>query len=87
LEVFGSATGSDFSPTTSDFDFLVRFQPHPPQGIADAYLGLAEGLESLLGRPVDLVTEDSVRNPFFRASLNASRELVYDDHRSQEVAV
>lgn len=87
LEVFGSATGGKFSPTTSDFDFLVRFQPNPPQGIADAYLGLAEGLERLLDRPVDLMTEDSVRNPYFRTSLNSSRELVYDDHRSQEVAV
>ena len=87
LEVFGSATGNKFSPATSDFDFLVRFQSDPAQGIADAYLGLAEGLEKLLGRSVDLVTEDSVRNPYFRASLNSSRELVYDDQRSQEVAV
>jgi predicted nucleotidyltransferase len=87
LELFGSATGDKFFTAASDFDFLVRFRPGPPQGVADAYLGLAEGLEKLLGRPVDLVTEDSVRNPYFRASLNSSRELVYDDQRSQEVAV
>lgn len=87
LEIFGSATGGKFSPATSDLDFLVRFQPNPPQGIADAFLGLAEGLEKLLGRPVDLITDDSVRNPYFRAALNSSRELVYDDHGSQEMAV
>jgi len=79
LELFGSAVGERFSTTTSDFDFLVRFRPNSPLGLADSYLGLAGELELLLGRPVDLVTEDSIRNPYFRASLNASRKMIFNE--------
>lgn len=85
LRVFGSATGKEFSDE-SDFDFLVSFAPGPIEGLADSYLALAQGLESILGRRVDLVTEDSIRNPYFRESVEASCELVYDG-RSPEMAV
>ncbi len=85
LSLFGSATGKGFSDE-SDFDFLVSFVPGPTDGLADSYLALAQGLETILGRRVDLVTEDSIRNPYFRESVEASCELVYDG-RSPEVAV
>ena len=32
----------------------------------DAYFGLKEGLEALLGRHVDLVMPSALRNPYFR---------------------
>jgi hypothetical protein len=40
LELFGSATSSDFDPTESDLDFLVEFAPLSPSQKADAYFGL-----------------------------------------------
>jgi len=86
LEIFGSATGEGFKTGQRDFDFLARFQPEPPQGPADSYLGLAEGLEKLLGRPVDLVTSGSLHNPYFRRNVEASRQLVYE-HHGEEVVV
>jgi hypothetical protein len=43
----------------------------------DCYFGLREGLESLLHRPVDLVTVNSIRNPFFRRSIESRREAVF----------
>lgn len=46
---------------------------------------MAEALEALFGRRVDLVTERSIRNPYFRQTVEASRQRVYDD-RDQEVA-
>jgi uncharacterized protein len=86
LEVFGSATRSGFDPDSSDFDFLVTFSPEPPEGLADAYLRLAQGLEQVLGRRVDLVTPGSMRNPYFRREVDSSRVPVYGA-RGQKAAV
>jgi uncharacterized protein len=77
LEVFGSATGGAFDPSRSDLDFVVEFEPKSPARALDAYFGLKEGLETLLGRPADLVMVGAVTNPYLRASIEASRETVY----------
>lgn len=77
LEVFGSAARDDFQPNASDFDFIVRFRAPDRPGYADRYLGFAEALERLLGRRVDLLTERSLRNPVFIASIAADRQPVY----------
>ena len=77
LELFGSATGPAFDPTTSDYDFLVEFGSRDQPGYADRYLGLMEELTSLLGRPVDLVVERAIRNPYFKEGVNRSRQLLY----------
>ena len=37
-----------------------------------------EALEALLGRPVDLVEPGAVRNPYLKASIEGSRELVFE---------
>jgi predicted nucleotidyltransferase len=77
LELFGSARGDAWEPGTSDVDLLVRFRAPRRAGIADDYLRLAEGLEALLGCKVDLLTEEAVRNPFFRQRVEETREPVY----------
>lgn len=77
LELFGSATTDEFDPARSDLDFLVEFDALPPAKLADAYFGLKEGLEALFARPVDLVTESSLSNPYFRARVMAERQAVY----------
>ena len=78
LEVFGSlARGTDFDPETSDADFLVEFNASTELGPFDQYFALAEALRHALGRPVDLVESDSIHNPYLRAAINRSRELVY----------
>jgi len=79
LDLFGSAADGRFSPSGSDLDFLVRFSQREPTGeYADRYLDLAEAMERLFGRPVDLVTEQSVRNPYFRRVVESSRQRVYE---------
>jgi predicted nucleotidyltransferase len=77
LDVFGSAARADFDPATSDLDFLVEFDDLPPAEYADAYFLLRENLESLFGRSVDLITEGSLENPYFRDRIYAERKLVY----------
>lgn len=77
LEVFGSAAGSGFDSERSDFDFLVEFESLPPGTYASNFFDLKEALESLLGRPVDLVVASAIRNPWFRKSIEQSKALLY----------
>ena len=77
LSLFGSAARDDFDAERSDFDFLVDFEALPPGRYADAYFGLLESLERLMGRPVDLVVESAIKNPYFRQSVEQTRALLY----------
>ena len=77
LEVFGSAARGDFDPRRSDVDFLVEFEADATTGALDTYFGLKEALETLLGRPVDLVMPDAIENPYLKRSIEESRETVY----------
>ncbi len=77
LELFGSATSADFAEDHSDFDFLVEFDFGGEVKALDAYFGLKEGLEALLGRPVDLVTPSAIKNPYLRAEVDRQRQPVY----------
>ena len=86
LYLFGSATDARFDSERSDLDFLVTFNDQARGEYADNYLGLAQTLEKLFGRSVDLVTEGSIRNPYFRESVFAERQLLYD-HGDKEALV
>jgi len=77
LELVGSATTVDFDPERSDLDFLVQFKDPDRPGIADRFMGLAEGLERIFSRKVDLVTGKSLKNPFFANAVNRSKQLIY----------
>ena len=77
LDIFGSAATGTFDPEKSDLDFFVEFENFNSPGILDRYLDLAESLEGLFDKKVDLITPDSVKNPYFRTSLESSKELVY----------
>ena len=85
LELFGSATGSNFKPETSDYDFLVELDKRAPGSLARRWTELADALEKLLGRPVDLVNPRYIRNPYFLQAVNSSRTVLYDRQDSQAV--
>lgn len=87
LYVFGSAVQGRFDARCSDLDFLVSFADREPTGeYADRYLGFADDLERLFGRPVDLVTEQSIRNPYLRSEVESTRQLEYEQS-DKETAV
>lgn len=77
LEIFGSAAREDFDPERSDLDFLVEFLPLEEGKRADAYFGLLEALQRLLGRDVDLVMPSAIRNPYFLEAINRNRTTLY----------
>ena len=74
LDVFGSAASGSFDTDTSDVDVLVEFEEGPD---FDSYFALKEGLEEILGRPVDVVTPSGLANPYFRQDVMRTRELIY----------
>jgi len=77
LDVFGSATGSDFDPAHSDIDFLVELEPPKGTSRFEAFFGLKEALEALLGRPVDLVDPSALANPYFAEMVERTRQELY----------
>ncbi len=77
LELFGSAIGLDHAGEDSDFDFLVDFDLSGEVKALDAYFGLKEELQALLGRRVDLVMPSALRNPYFRAEVERQRQPLY----------
>ena len=83
LDLFGSAATGRYDLKKSDLDFLVEFQPSAFDAYADAYFGLLEALGQLFGRPVDLVVESAIKNPYFLQSVEQTRTPVYEDGDSK----
>lgn len=78
LDLFGSAASGRFDPSSSDLDFIIEFEDHARPGLLNRYLDFAAALERLFGCPVDLITPRSIRNPYFRQTLDATKERIYD---------
>lgn len=77
LDLFGSAATGQERQGRSDLDFLVEFEALPPGNYADSYFGLLESLEKLFGRPVDLVVDSGIKNPYFRQSVEQTKAHLY----------
>ena len=77
LDVFGSAVSDSFDVELSDVDILVDFDVTQSFDNFGTYFALKEGLERILGRPVDLVISASIRNPYFRQQVMDTKETLY----------
>jgi len=77
LYIFGSVLTPKFNET-SDIDFLVQFDNIDILEYFDNYMDFKEKLEQLLGRDVDLLENQAIRNPIFRRVLDREKKLVYD---------
>jgi len=76
LFAFGSICTDKFNDQ-SDIDLLISFNQMDYGDYADAYFELADQFEMLFKRPVDLVTEKSLKNPYFINSVNQTKTLIY----------
>ena len=76
LYAFGSVLSDRFGPE-SDVDFLVELGNQSELEYAENYFQLADELENLLQRPVDLLTVQSLRNPYFIQQLEDSKQMLY----------
>ena len=74
LALFGSSVRDDRT-ADSDVDVLVSFDGS--HDLFNRYMGLLEDLRALFGRDVDLVIDESIRNPVFRDEVMAQKRSVY----------
>lgn len=77
LWVFGSINSNQFNEK-SDIDFLVDFKKMRIEDYAENYFLLVENLENLFDRKIDLVTVNSLSNPYFIEEIEKSKSLIYD---------
>ncbi len=77
LHAFGSVCTENFNKN-SDVDLLISFKPMDYGDYADTYFELTEEFERILNRPVDLVTDKSLGNPYFIESLNKTKTPIYE---------
>ncbi|MGZ3755626.1 MAG: nucleotidyltransferase family protein [Mucilaginibacter sp.] len=76
LYAFGSVLTDKFN-SKSDVDFMVDFEPVEIEQYADNYYSLKFSLEDILNRPVDLLEEKAVKNPYFKQVVDSHRQLIY----------
>jgi predicted nucleotidyltransferase len=76
LYAFGSVLTPRFN-AESDIDLIVDFKDIDVKDYADNYFDLKFALQEILKRPVDLLEEKAIKNPYFKQVLKESKELVY----------
>ncbi len=80
LYLVGSAAKEKAFTEMSDVDFLYRFRKEEIEEMdyADNYFDLLFALQDLLHKKVDLVAEEKMWNPYFIASINESKQTIYE---------
>lgn len=79
LYLFGSAARNDFSDQ-SDIDFLLNYKKNKDGlGVEGFdYFDLLYSLEDLIGKKIDLVVEDSIKNYIFRQNIESDKLKIYE---------
>lgn len=78
IYAFGSSITNQFDPKSSDIDVVVKVDIDDPADRGEALLSLWDKLEAFFNRKVDLLTEDSIRNPYLKNSIDRTKKLIYD---------
>ncbi len=76
LYVFGSILTPKFNEQ-SDIDLIVDFNSIDLLDYADNYFDFKFSLQEVLKRPIDLLEEKAIKNPYFKEQLNNKKQLVY----------
>ncbi len=61
----------------SDIDLIVSFDTSDPIEYAENYFELKFKLENILGRPIDLLEQKSIKNKIFENLINKRKTLIY----------
>lgn len=78
IYAFGSSVTQKFDDYKSDIDLLVTLDIEDPIDRGQALLSLWDKLELLFERKVDLLTNDSIQNPYLKSNINRTKKLIYD---------
>ena len=75
--LFGSVLTDRFTDE-SDVDFLVRYEPFDnPLEMGDNIWNLRFALEDNLHREIDLINEETLKNPYFIQEINEKKCKIY----------
>jgi len=75
--LFGSVITDKFNKD-SDIDFLVKFKEGlKPLEKGELWWDLHDTLRDLFKREIDIVTENSLNNPYFIQELERTKHLIY----------
>ena len=78
LYAFGSVLTPNFN-TNSDIDLIVDFKEIDVKDYADNYFDFKFSLQDIFNRPVDLLEEQAIKNPYFKQELNKKKVIVYKE--------
>lgn len=76
LYAFGSVLNSNFK-TNSDIDLIVDFMDIDVNDYADNYFDFKFSLQDIFKRPVDLLEEQAIKNPYIKQAVDQTKVLVY----------
>ncbi|SRR5690554_4122747 len=77
LHLFGSAAMGELT-SKSDLDFLVSFSDDLSiEEYTENYFLFHEALHNLFNRKIDLVTHNSLSNPYFINEVEQTKQLIY----------
>lgn len=76
LFVFGSVLTNRFNDD-SDVDLVVDFNKAEVEDYFDNYFDFKYSLQDLLGREIDLLEEQTIRNPYLKKNVDSTRMLIY----------
>ena len=75
--LFGSVLTNKFD-LDSDVDFLINFEEGlNPILKGDLWWSLHDSLRDVLNREVDLISEKSLKNPYFIKDINRTKNKIY----------
>lgn len=76
LYAFGSVLTDKFN-NNRDIDLIVAFEPIDIAQYADNYYDFKFSLEEVFQKPVDLLEDKAIKNPYFRQVVDKQRQLIY----------
>ena len=76
LYAFGSVLTDKFN-NKSDIDLMVDIDETNPLAYAEHYFDFKFALEGLLKRPIDLLENKAIKNPFMLEHINNAKQLIY----------
>lgn len=83
LFAFGSVTSNSFSIEKSDIDLYIEMTPMPAMERGEVLIDLWDQFELVFGRPVDLITDQPITNPYFKSELDKTKVLLYDREKQE----
>lgn len=77
LYAFGSSVTNRFDDNKSDIDLVVEIKSTDPLQRGELLISLWDKLEAYFQKKVDLLTDNSIKNPFLKKNIESTKVLIY----------